>query len=270
MGSSQSAVDRADSYYFHALARALHRGIGIGIPGDSQHQKGINRRPGLPTELILYIFRLAGVINRAPSPQSSFKWAYQVPRGLADVILGTLHRADCRWVFGSSGALERSLLFETPSLDRAMLMKMGQIRLTTLSKDQGWCSNPRDGSWSWFEVGILAPPPPQDASESPAKAIPEDEIDFLEGPEAPIREPKINPSTGVPLLWKSHHNELAVKAFKDHVGILFDPDHELWIVLSLGIILGCGCALSSLVGRVTPRQLKLRYGNGLFQFCCSA
>ncbi|KAG8904939.1 hypothetical protein FRB99_000993 [Tulasnella sp. 403] len=144
--------------------------------------------------------------KRLASPFLAFKW----PKGFSvNPKCVTAHNAD----------IEREVLFVTSAFDANMLGKIAAFRLNTMSKDQGWCIARDQGSWSWFEVGII-----NDGSVSHSAT--EDSI-------GPI-ETKRNASTGQVLRWTSHHNEIAREAFKRHAGEIFGHGHEMWRHLEPG------------------------------------
>jgi hypothetical protein len=82
------------------------------------------------------------------------------------------------------------------------------MQLITLSHDQGWCSNPNSGSWSWFEIVILN-------SENIIKQNPD----------------------GNDLIWTSHHNPISSNQLILQEGAKFGPDHEIWDHLEVGDML---------------------------------
>ena len=106
---------------YHGLARSL--------------EGGYHSRPGLPVELVIYIFRLADCVL----PSERFTMKIDIP---------------CR-AKASSGTISNTIWFSTPPLSREPLSRIASIQLVTLSRDQGWCGDPSSGSWSWFEIVIL-------------------------------------------------------------------------------------------------------------------
>jgi hypothetical protein len=55
----------------------------------------------------------------------------------------------------SHGPLRRKLWFTSPPLERRILNNIASVTLVTISRHQGWVSLPSQGSWSWWEVGVL-------------------------------------------------------------------------------------------------------------------
>lgn len=119
------------------------------------------------------------------------------------------------------------------------------IQLLTL---QYTYSHAHEGSWSWFEVGIM---PRQKSSPSTVDVPPE------QPPPAPVESsewglhwrrdvhplshksiPERNPKTGQLLCWKSHHNDIAGQTYTVYLGPLFGPRHEIWEHLKEGDRLG--------------------------------
>lgn len=49
---------------------------------------------------------------------------------------------------------------------------------------------------------------------------------------------ELNPSTGRPLRWRSHKNEISTRDFKIHTGKEIGPGHEIWDHLRPGDRLG--------------------------------
>ena len=55
----------------------------------------------------------------------------------------------------SSVPLVRKLWFTSPPLKGRMLRKLASVSLVTNSTHQGWVSLPDQGSWSWWELGVV-------------------------------------------------------------------------------------------------------------------
>ena len=89
------------------------------------------------------------------------------------------------------------------------------MQLVTLSRDQGWCNDPSQGSWSWFEVVILAPAGDDKQTVAIKKG-----------------------SDGKDLVWTSHKNPVASDAFAWRKGERFESDHEIWRQLAEGDSIG--------------------------------
>ena len=114
-----------------------------------------------------------------------------------------------------SGESRSSIWFSTPPLDSRHISKAARIQLAAESHDQGWCSDPSQGSWSWFEVVILAPPGD-------------------DGQTAVIKKG----SDGRDLVWTSHTNPLRSDGFAWRKGKRFESDHEIWRQLAEGDSIG--------------------------------
>ncbi|KIJ56433.1 hypothetical protein M422DRAFT_23700 [Sphaerobolus stellatus SS14] len=172
---------------FQGLAIALERG---------------NRtpyRPGLPVKLVIYIMRLADCtsVNRR---------------------LTTSVDTPCRIKADDSKAIQK-LWFETPTLTIGEISNMARIQLHTVSRDQGWCSNPQDGSWSWFEIVVLTP-------------LREDPTQFV------VKKGSGSHLNDGELIWISHHNPIASDAARHRPGIVFTGDHEIFTHLQEGDKIG--------------------------------
>ena len=145
-------------HLYYAIARALLRGYSP--PSDEimflvDYDAGPSRRPGLPIELVLEIFDLAEIIK--PTPTASYTIRSHQPCYVRSI-----------------GPVQEALFFHSPPLSRAFLAHVRQMQLYTVSRDQGWASQPEAGSWSWFEVAILQPVDDADGP-SPSDII---ELDF--------------------------------------------------------------------------------------------
>lgn len=93
-------------------------------------------RPALPTEIILQILKDPSrwihvhSIYHPPLPNSNRPILFTSNKPYGDPVLYT-----------------RSL----SARDSTLLRK---VTFTFRSRDQGWCSNPDDGAWSWFEASL--------------------------------------------------------------------------------------------------------------------
>ena len=84
--------------------------------------------------------------------------------------------------------------FKTTPVDRSFCRRVAQLQLCTDSYDQGWADNPGAGSWSWFEVCILA--------------------------NSEATQPKVQGNKT--LSWTSHHNRVGVGRTSRYFGVVFD------------------------------------------------
>ncbi|KAF8590665.1 hypothetical protein K439DRAFT_40474 [Ramaria rubella] len=151
---------------------------------------GTLERPGLPVELIIYILRLADCV--LPSPRFN------------------IEIGDPCHVRARSGDTVFQTWFSTPPLDRGLLSKIARMQLKTVSRDQGWCSNPGAGSWSWFELAIIS------AGDRGKPAV------------------KRREGYGEDFVWLSHRNLVAMRENQHLEGMVFDHDHEIWQHLEEG------------------------------------
>ncbi|KAG9037420.1 hypothetical protein FRB95_005709 [Tulasnella sp. JGI-2019a] len=213
-------------HYRYAIARALHRG--------QEWQPNRPWRPSLSLELVLYIFRLCDLPRRRPSPALHLPWLQGPTEGEDET---------CVTVSAWGSDIEDRLWCAAPPLSKRYLEQIHKIRLYTLSCDQGWCDQPKNGSFSWFEIGIL-----QRTAASEADAPGSDEAERIEvevGNDAwglsyqnSDLEAEPNPSTGTPLRWLSHNNQIAGDDFQWHIGNDIGPEHEIWNHLRPGDRLG--------------------------------
>lgn len=118
----------------------------------------------------------------------------------------------------SSGPKVHPTFFSTPPLSARWLSHVRQMRLRTLSADQGRVSDPNAGNWSWFEIEIRTP------NTTPQQG--------------PAFVPKLRPGDSLtPLKWHSHHNKLASLHIEEREGMLFSPNHEIWRFVEPGDII---------------------------------
>jgi hypothetical protein len=165
-------------------------------------QLGTDTRPALPTELVLYILRLARCLKHRPSR----------------VIEGARVRV-------SSGGPKESLLWITsPPFDRTMIAKTGSMKLYTHSKDQGWANDPNTASYSWFDIGIFTTG---------------DTNGLGSGDDGVVVKLRLKRrANDEPLIWQSHTNFLRTKDYEFQRGIEFGPEHEIWDYLDEGDVIG--------------------------------
>lgn len=91
------------------------------------------------------------------------------------------------------------------AIDQHTVARIDELQLFTDSHDQGFVNFREAGSWSWFDIVILASP---DATE-----------------------PKIK--NGRSLVWLSHSNELGEEDFTEKKGDSFKRGHELFSLLEV-------------------------------------
>lgn len=89
--------------------------------------------------------------------------------------------------------------FKSKPLRNSFCHHVIQLQLSTDSHDQGWVSDAKEGSWSWFEVAIF-----ENEHSSTAKVL-----------------------DGRKLSWRSHANPIGEKAFSRNFGTIFDRRSEI-------------------------------------------
>ncbi|KAG8847475.1 hypothetical protein FRB96_001616 [Tulasnella sp. 330] len=111
-------------------------------------------------------------------------------------------------------------------------------------------SDPTQGSWSWFDICVLQssitvePETPSLPNYGIANEteMPLESENHTVGLSPVSQESdftiKVNPSSGSPLRWHSHHNELSTMEYKVHTGKEIGPEHEIWDHLRPGDRLG--------------------------------
>ena len=97
-------------------------------------RSGSDNRPGLPEEIVLHIFFIGGFI--AHDPQMD------------------IYEDEGARVYANNSAVKRKC-WTAASLDRTFTARPGGVRLTTVSRHQGWVSLPNQGSWSWLELAVV-------------------------------------------------------------------------------------------------------------------
>lgn len=97
--------------------------------------------------------------------------------------------------------LLRKVWFKTKPVSLDFCHRVIQLQLSTDSRDQGWVSDTKQGSWSWFEVAIF-----EDESSDEAKV-----------------------SDGRALSWRSHANRMEDDTghYSRHFGAVFDRRSEI-------------------------------------------
>ncbi|KAG8879450.1 hypothetical protein FRC20_000022 [Serendipita sp. 405] len=108
-------------HLLYAISRALRKG------------DAVTGRKSLPIELIIEIFRLAEFVR--PSLLKHSNQSFSISDGGREI----LH-------------IDANTLFP-----RRMRL---YLQLETTSHDQGWCSDPNSGNWTWFQINILQPGTP--------------------------------------------------------------------------------------------------------------
>lgn len=109
--------------------------------------------------------------------------------------------APCEPVSAWSDQVESTIWFKSKPVDREFCYRVTQLQLCTDSKDQGYANDKRGGSWTWFELVILA----DETSTEPKKS-----------------------KQGKDLVWRSHSNRLANDSSPTrHFGTVFDRRSEL-------------------------------------------
>ena len=69
--------------------------------------------------------------------------------------LSTSSTTNEQFTASSDGPLVRRLWFTSLPLKRRMLRKLASVRLIMNSSHQWWVSLPDQGSWSWWELGVV-------------------------------------------------------------------------------------------------------------------
>ena len=109
--------------------------------------------------------------------------------------------APCEPVEAHSDKVESKIWFKSKPVKRDFCYRVTQLQLCTDSCDQGNADDKRAGSWTWFELVILA----DENSDEPKKS-----------------------KEGKELVWRSHRNRLANdKSPTRHFGAVFDRRSEL-------------------------------------------
>ena len=108
----------------------------------------------------------------------------------------------------STGDTVSKIWFKTEPLDATFISRITELQLCTDSHDQGW-ANDKSGSWSWFELVILA--------------------------DTGTEEPVVR--NGKTLAWKSHANQIACADTTKQFGIVFDNQKELLDALKVSSII---------------------------------
>ncbi|KAG8907211.1 hypothetical protein FRC01_007757, partial [Tulasnella sp. 417] len=135
---------------------------------------------------------------------------------------------DTVYVSTYGNEIKRRLLFASPVVEASNMSRLAWLELETFSKDQGWCSDPSAGRWSWFEVGIVRPSDDSWTSY--------DEQDIIVPTSSESRAlPTVQPESEEFMAWESHCNTLAGEDFEWLRGEKeFGPDHEIWTCLQAG------------------------------------
>jgi hypothetical protein len=209
-------------HLYYALVRTLHEG--------SEATTTHSTRPPLPLELIIQILRDAEctVLSRlshhvgGPSGEAH----EMLLKGISPQILPAPDLAKSGWPLPLVNGQEidfwtetgdqcnivardanpiRQDWFSTAPLSAHNLVNTQSIQLFTLSRDQGWVSNPHDGSWSWFDIILLPSERERDAEEHS---------------------------------WLSHNNGPPASTMRSRAGSIFGPSHEIWQIARIGDRIG--------------------------------
>ena len=108
------------------LWHQLWRSFGTGLSGQ--------RKP-LPNELIVLLMRFIGAV--VPDEERTIYFPNPIDVHSWDVSTTTEE-----W-------------FHTQSFDRPSLSSVAQMRLDTISHDQGWTTDRNTKRWSWFEIALV-------------------------------------------------------------------------------------------------------------------
>jgi hypothetical protein len=120
---------------YHQLWRTLLNGSTFPSHHALPHSSITPKRPALPPELIALIFRKASIL---------------IPdQDLSAISTKRVH------VLAIYGHKEARVWFCSRALTASEVARTAAVQLTTYSRDQGWCSQPENGSYSWFELGVL-------------------------------------------------------------------------------------------------------------------
>lgn len=101
-------------------------------------------------------------------------------------------------VYADDNQYLKETWFKSQPVDQSFCYRVAQLQLWTDSRDQGWVSSPKAGSYSWFEVAIF------EDENSTAPKMKDD------------RE----------LSWRSHENSLTIGTSR-HFGTVFDRRAEI-------------------------------------------
>lgn len=235
------------THLYYAIARSLYRGYDPNnaptTPGSSPFRHYARRSP-LPMELVILIFAFSGVTKLEPTLTLTTR--------LSSLIQVDTHGPQCDVV-----------IMHTEPMTQHLLDRLRRVQLITLSRDQGWVSDKKAGSWSWFELAIFEPVEKvQSETSTPNRAHPDARmfdrdiyVTYSDPPEGeedadPVkREYKIKrrrtdsiDEEAKLLRWKSHNNALASREPDVYRGKSFDSDEEIWRYLDVGdIIVAYAC-----------------------------
>ncbi|KAH7327578.1 hypothetical protein B0J17DRAFT_561054, partial [Rhizoctonia solani] len=96
--------------------------------------------------------------------------------------------------------------FHTTPLSRGVIRDIMIMQLITHSHDQGWTTDPKTSSYSWFSIRVI-----RADDHSLTGSMENQDIE-----------------------WKSHSNAVASKDTERHEGKIFDSNHEVWTHLGEG------------------------------------
>jgi hypothetical protein len=124
--STDSRSSDMDPYFVAILHHRLWRTL---LRGSSSEP----RRPALPPELVDLIFREAFIVT----PDHDL----------------TIASTKAIHVHANDGTIQAQIWFKSHTLTVA---RTAAVQLATFAHDQGHCSQPEHGSYSWFELGVVA------------------------------------------------------------------------------------------------------------------
>ncbi|KZT37302.1 hypothetical protein SISSUDRAFT_871000 [Sistotremastrum suecicum HHB10207 ss-3] len=189
--------------FYHALALSL--------------ESGTPSRPPLPLELVRHIMHLAECMLTC----ESLTVKSTCHRGRAQ------HNPEYENVQADTSETVRKLWIHTPPLAQFTISKLCSVKLSTLSRNQGWVSSPSGGNWSWFELGLYETSSSNGSSSDPTKVRTADLV---------LRRRK----DGSELTWVSHYNNIQCRDFRwvNTPTGTFGPNHEIWSYIREGDVVG--------------------------------
>ncbi|KAH7322369.1 hypothetical protein B0J17DRAFT_683876 [Rhizoctonia solani] len=151
-----------------------------------------------------------GIHEAAKGPAEFAEYFELYSIGATDVAtLGSLHTDS---VVAKDATPVKKVYMATPEATQTYLLRDISIQCQTLSRDQGWATNPERGQWSWFELAIFKGRPKDGQLVKPSD---------------------IKQFEGKPLTWTSHENCLS-KEPKWLDGAKFTWDHPMHRHLEVG------------------------------------
>lgn len=113
--------------------------------------------------------------------------------------LGSYDGDDVHFHTASSQA-DSKIWFKSIPITAELKDNITRLQLSTRSHDQGWVSDTKDGSWSWFEIAIME-------NEHSTKI-------------------KLN-LDGYEMTWRSHSNRIGKGEYSQYFGFVFDQSSSL-------------------------------------------